>query len=201
MIEEAQGVLPFNHYNGHSLVVELRGPRITPQFVATGGLLHAYNPHTNEPLVAHEYPCPPEWAADSAGSLPGDSPGAEGVPTPIISDDIPYEDQVAGYVEHTAQVLFDLIQDTAELQRVAQRFRGRKRPVSQRVASDLDEERAEANTFFGEVLEHYCLNMGANAAEELAQWLAEVAYTLDCPSKNRKRAADDQCNYGCYGMP
>ena len=197
MIEQEQGVLPFNQYNGQSLVVTLRGPRVTPQFVATGGLLHAYNPYTNEPLIAHEYPQPPEWATDTLGELAG----AEDVPTPIGGDDLPFEEQVAGYVEHTAQILYDLIQDTAELQRVAQRFKHRKRPVSQRVASDLDDERAEANTFFGEVLEHYCLNMGANAAEELAQWLAEVAYTLDCPSKSRKTSIDDQCSYGCYGMP
>lgn len=178
MIENGQSVLPFNQYNGHNLVVTLRGfrrrgPRSAPQFVATGGLLHAYNPHTNEPLVVHEYPQPPEWAFGE------DDPDAS-VPTPINSTDIPFEEQVAGYVEHTAQVLYDLILDTAEMQRVAQRFKHRKNP-SKRIADDLDDERAQANAFFGEVLEHYCLNMGANAAEALSQWLAEVAHTLDTP--------------------
>lgn len=71
MTEQSQGTLPFNEYNGHSLTVHLcgslRGPRITPQFVATGGLLHAYHPYTNEPLIAHEYPQPPEWGFEEGG--------------------------------------------------------------------------------------------------------------------------------------
>jgi len=191
MIDQEQGVLPFNQYNGQSLVVHLRGPRITPQFVATGGLLYAYHPYTNEPMVTHEFPQPPEWGF-------GDDATAEDVPTPIDRDTIPFEEQVAGYVEHTAQVLFDLIQDNAELQRVAHRFRGRKRAVSQRVTSDLDDERAQANTFFGEVLEHYCLNMGANAAEELALWLAEVAHTLDRSIHGREATPGERV-YGIAG--
>ena len=195
MIEQEQGVLPFNQYSGQSLVVHLRGPRTAPQFVATGGLLYAYHPYTNEPLVTHEFPQPPEWGF-------GDDASAEDVPTPIDSGTILFEEQVAGYVEHTAQVLFDLIQDNAELQRVAQRFRGRKRPVSQRVASDLDDEKAKTNAFFSEVLEHYCLNMGANAAEELANWLAEIAHTLNNPalgSTTKSGATPGERVYGVAG--
>lgn len=189
MSDQVQGVLPFNEYSGHRLVVHLRGPRVAPQFVASGGLLHAYHPHTNEPLNAYEYPQPPEWAFAVDGQADEECDVPDDIPAPIATDDIPFEEQVAAYVEYTAQVLFDLIQDTAEMQRVAQRFQHRKRPISRRVAEDLRDEQAQANTFFGEVLEHYCINMGADAAEALAHWIAETAETLDAPGSRAKPGA------------
>ena len=175
MSEQLQGVLPFNHYNGQHLVVHLRGPRVTPQFVATGGLLHAYGPGNHASLPAFEYPMTNEDLWDTRGEHP---------PPKGVS----FEEEVAGYVEHTAEVLFDLIQDTAELERVAQRLQRRKRPPTQQAAETLRDEQAEANTCFGEVLEQFCLNFGANAAETLAHWVAEVAERLDEPGQRRGHA-------------
>ena len=176
MIEQ-QALLPFNDYTGHHLTVHLRGPRTTPQFVATGGLLHAYHPHSNTPMPAHEYPEPTEDLWDDDGSPP----------TPGVS----FEEEVAAYVEFTAQVLYELIQDTAELERVAARFQHRARPASNRLraADELRDEQAAVNTYFGEVLESYCLQLGANAAESLAQWVAATAELIDEPGVGRKPKA------------
>jgi hypothetical protein len=116
-------------------------------------------------------------------------------------DGVPFEEAVAGYVEHTAQVLFDLIQDTAELERVARRLRQRKRPPQQAAAEALRDERAEANTCFGEVLEQFCLNLGADAAETLAHWVAEVAERLDEPGRRRSSPAIPECSRGVERYP
>ncbi len=166
---QQQVVLPFNTYTGQRLTVHLTGPRTAPQFVAAGGLLHAYHPHRDITLSAHDFLMPPEDVWDT-----GDTP-----PTPGIS----YEEEVAAYVEHAAQVLFDLIQDTAELERVAARLRHHARPGSNRLAAveALHDEQAAVNTFFGEVLERYCIQLGPDAAEALAHWLAEVAEQLNTP--------------------
>lgn len=194
---QTQPMLPFNHYNGMHLTVHLRGPRTTPQFVATGGLLHAYHPNRHKPLPAYEYIQPPEALWDSEGNPP--LPGTPGLPGAGVS----YEEEVAGYVEHTAQVLFELIQDTAELERVAARFRRRARPASgrARAVEALHDEQAAVNTYFGEVLEHYCLQLGADAAEHLAQWLAEVAERIDTPSAGRQPAAQSRGPRGFYAVP
>lgn len=183
---QLQPMLPFNQYNGLHLTVHLRGPRTTPQFVASGGLLHAYHPQSNEPLPALDYALPTEDLWDS-----GEHP-----PMPGVS----FEEEVAGYVEYTAQVLFELIQDTAELERVALRFRHRARPASNRVraAEELCDEQAAVNTYFAEVLESYCLQLGANAAEALAQWLAETAERIDEPAPGRMAQARSRGPRGFY---
>ena len=181
-----QALLPFNEYTGQHLTVHLRGPRTMPQFVATGGLLHAYHPHSNEPMPVHEYHDPPENLWDDEGSPP----------TPGVS----FEEEVAAYVEYTAQVLYELVQDIAELERVAQRFRQRARPASNRLraAKELQDEQASVNTYFGEVLENYCLQLGANAAESLAQWVAATAEQLDEPAPGSRAKAQLRGPRGFY---
>lgn len=181
-MQQQQALLPFNDYNGQHLTVHLRGPRTTPQFVATGGLLHAYHPHTNEPLTPYEYPrtCEDLWEIEGQGI------------------DAPFEDQVSAYVEDAAQILFELIQDTAELERVARRFKRRATPVRAQTADQLLDEQAAVNTYFGEVLEHYCLQLGAPAAEDLARWVAEVAETLDTPGPGNDASAARRGPRGFY---
>lgn len=142
----------------HQLQVSIEGPRSAPQFVASGGRLETLEPAPAAELRPLEYP----------------------KPLPTETGELPDALEVDEYIEQTAHVLYELIQDTYELARVAARFDtpGAK-PDRKSLAFDLYAEIADINRCYGEVLENFCPAFGEDAALQLSEWLGQVANRVD----------------------
>jgi hypothetical protein len=90
-------------------------------------------------------------------------------------DDTPDEEEVAAWVEHTAQTLYDLIHESNDLERVARRF---EKPGSKPTRVDLGialrAEQATVHADYHEALDAYRCLMGDEAANELADWVEQL---------------------------
>ena len=164
----AQATLPFSKAVTRQPVkrTRLRGAWADLRFTADGGLLEPLNlPRDllHEPL---EYARPPEFILEHN---PLGNP-----------DEAPDEEQVAAYVEATADTLFQLIQEAAEIGRVARRF-DRPRASHQHidVAAALRDEINHLNLLYAETLEEYNLIMGTDDANALDHWLNQLADYFD----------------------